>query len=77
MTAAELKCIVESARESQRLERERILCAFENLAKQFEEKANQFEDEYSYQFEDNESLVWTAAASSLRRVCEELTNELT
>ena len=47
----------------QRIERAIVLNRFKVLATQFEEKANEDDGETS--------LVWTAAAASLRRVCDE------
>lgn len=45
-------------------ERERILNAFKSLAAQMDEKADADDTDAG--------LVWTAAASSVRRVCDEV-----
>jgi hypothetical protein len=50
--------------EARRLERERVLAMFAALAQQMDEKADVDDSEIG--------LVWTAAAASIRRVCDEV-----
>lgn len=59
----ELKMVLGIDAEARRLERERILSLFAALAEQMEEKANKDDGDVG--------LVWTAAASCIRRVCDE------
>lgn len=49
--------------EARRLERERVLSLFASLAEQMDAKADADDSELG--------LVWTAAAASIRRVCDE------
>ena len=59
----EIKMISGIVVEAMRLERERVLEMFTALAKQLDEKADADDGEIG--------LVWTAAAASVRRVCDE------
>jgi len=49
--------------EARRLERERVLSMFVSLAEQMDAKADEDDGE--------QRLVWIAAASHIRRVCDE------
>lgn len=51
------------ALEARRLERERVLALFSSLAEQMDEKADADDGDIG--------LTWTAAAASVRRVCDE------
>ena len=61
--AIEVKQMFEIANEARRLERERVVAMFSALASQMEVKADQDDGDIG--------LVWTAAAASVRRVCDE------
>lgn len=61
--AQEIGMILGIDAEARRSERERILALFAGLAKQMDEKADEDDGDVG--------LVWTAAASSIRRVCDE------
>lgn len=60
---AEMREVFAIAAEARRIERERICQLFESLASQMDKKAD--EDD------TDAGLVWVAAASSIRRVCNE------
>lgn len=54
-----------------KVERDRITALFRNLALAFDKKAEECSDE-NQEYEDVVvGLVWRAAASSVRRVCDE------
>jgi hypothetical protein len=66
-TTDELKMILAISAEARDNERARVVGLFKSLAQQMEAKADQDDD--------IAGLVWAAAASSIRRVCDEAATE--